>query len=88
MFTAETPADAKESADGETDENRQLLQIRRALGNRDGAALQEALDSLFSRYRSRQNQSQIYVKFIFSNLLTTLYPYADGKGEKRKRWTP
>ena len=84
VFTAETTADAKEGGDGETDENRQLLQIRRALGNRDGAALQEALDSLFSRYRSRQNQSQIYVKFIFSNLLTTLYPYADGKGGEKK----
>ena len=54
------------------------------MGNRDGAALQEALDSLFAKYRSRQNQSQIYVKFIFSNLLTTLYPFLNEMdGEKK-----
>lgn len=59
----------------ESDDNQQMLQIRRALINRDGAALQEGLDLLFSKYRTRSNQSQIYVKFVFSNLLTTLYPY-------------
>ena len=84
VFTGQDMEDAQDGAENGTDENRQLLQIKRALGNRDGAALQEALDSLFAKYRSRQNQSQIYVKFIFSNLLTTLYPFLNEMdGEKK-----
>ena len=84
VFTGQDMEDAQDGAENGTDENRQLQQIKRALGNRDGAALQEALDSLFVKYRSRQNQSQIYVKFIFSNLLTTLYPFLNEMdGEKK-----
>lgn len=84
VFTGQDREDAQDGGENGTDENRQLLQIKRALGNRDGAALQEALDSLFAKYRSRQNQSQIYVKFIFSNLLTTLYPFLNEMdGEKK-----
>ena len=84
VFTGQEREDAQDGGENGTDENRQLLQIKRALGNRDGAALQEALDSLFAKYRSRQNQSQIYVKFIFSNLLTTLYPFLNEMdGEKK-----
>ena len=84
VFTGQDREDAQDGAENGTDENRQLQQIKRALGNRDGAALQEALDSLFAKYRSRQNQSQIYVKFIFSNLLTTLYPFLNEMdGEKK-----
>lgn len=84
VFTGQDMGDAQDGAENGTDENRQLQQIKRALGNRDGAALQEALDSLFAKYRSRQNQSQIYVKFIFSNLLTTLYPFLNEMdGEKK-----
>ncbi|HJC24780.1 MAG TPA: response regulator [Candidatus Eisenbergiella merdavium] len=83
VFTEEGDGDRAENGSGGMEEERQMLQIKRALGNRDGAALQEALDSLFDRYRSRQNQSQIYVKFLFSNLLTTLYPYlAEDRGRK------
>lgn len=84
VFAEQKRENAQDGAGDGTDENRQLLQIKRALGNRDGAALQEALDSLFAKYRSRQNQSQIYVKFIFSNLLTTLYPFLNEMdGEKK-----
>ena len=84
VFAKQERENAQDGAGDGTDENRQLLQIKRALGNRDGAALQEALDSLFAKYRSRQNQSQIYVKFIFSNLLTTLYPFLNEMdGEKK-----
>ena len=84
VFAEQERENAQDGAGDGTDENRQLLQIKRALGNRDGAALQEALDSLFAKYRSRQNQSQIYVKFIFSNLLTTLYPFLNEMdGEKK-----
>lgn len=84
VFAGQERENAQDGAGDGTDENRQLLQIKRALGNRDGAALQEALDSLFAKYRSRQNQSQIYVKFIFSNLLTTLYPFLNEMdGEKK-----
>lgn len=84
VFAEQERENAQDGGENGTDENRQLQQIKRALGNRDGAALQEALDSLFAKYRSRQNQSQIYVKFIFSNLLTTLYPFLNEMdGEKK-----
>ena len=84
VFAEQERENAQDGGENGTDENRQLLQIKRALGNRDGAALQEALDSLFAKYRSRQNQSQIYLKIIISNLLTTLYPFLNEMdGEKK-----
>lgn len=83
IFTAEPEERTEGDTDTGADERQQLLQIKRALSNRDGAVLQETLDGLFARYRSKQNQSQIYVKFLFSNLLTTLYPYiGEAGGEK------
>lgn len=57
------------------DDNLQLLRITQALSSRDILALQLNLELLFQKYRRPSSQSQIYVKFIFSNLLTTLYPY-------------
>ena len=45
VFTGQDMEDAQDGAENGTDENRQLQQIKRALGNRDGAALQEALET-------------------------------------------
>ena len=57
------------------DDHQQLSLIKGALSVRNVQALQENLDILFRKYSLSVNQSQIYVKFIFSNLLTLMYPY-------------
>lgn len=57
------------------DDNQQINLIREALSVKNAEAFQKNLDILFQKYRISSNQSQIYVKFIFSNLLTVLYPY-------------
>lgn len=57
------------------DDNQQMNLIRNALSVRNAETLQQNLDILFQKYLLSANQSQIYVKFIFSNLLTVLYPY-------------
>lgn len=59
----------------EIDDNQQIQLIRGALAAKNGESLQNSLNLLFEKYRLPSNQSQIYIKFIFSNLLTTLYPY-------------
>lgn len=59
----------------QVDDNQQLGLIRQALSSVNPDKLQQSLDLLFAKYRLPANQSQIYVKFFFSSLLTTLYPY-------------
>lgn len=56
------------------DDSRLLPLIKNALSSHSGALLQEYLEHLFSKYTLAVNQSQIYVKFLFSNVLTMLYP--------------
>lgn len=71
-----------ESTEG-LDDDSLLAMIRRNLSAKDAAGLQKNLDLLFQKYRMPSNQSQIFVKFIFSNLITTMYPFLpseiDGK---------
>lgn len=62
------------------DDNLQLLRIKQALNSKDVPALQSNLNLLCQKYSRPSSQSQIYVKFIFSNLLTTLYPYIPASG--------
>lgn len=57
------------------DDNLQMTRIKQALSSRDTLSLQTNLELLFQKYSRPSSQSQIYVKFIFSNLLTALYPY-------------
>ena len=57
------------------DDNQQMNLIKNALSVKNAEVLQHNLDILFQKYRLCANQSQIYVKFIFSNLATVLYPY-------------
>lgn len=57
------------------DDNQQISLIKSALSIKNAEAFQKNLDILFQKYRLSANQSQIYVKFIFSNLLTIIYPY-------------
>lgn len=55
------------------DDSQLIPMIKNALAARNGTLLQKYLDHLFCRYRVGINQSQIYVKFLFSNVLTILY---------------
>lgn len=64
----------KEASEG-LDDDSLLAMIKRNLSSKDAASLQKNLDLLFQKYRMPSNQSQIFVKFIFSNLITTMYPF-------------
>lgn len=65
------------------DDNLQMTRIRQALNSKDILSLQANLDLLFQKYSRPSSQSQIYVKFIFSNLLTTLYPHLPSPADER-----
>lgn len=56
------------------DDSQLLPLIQNALTSKNKALLQEYLTHLFNKYKVSVNQSQIYVKFLFSNVLTMLYP--------------
>lgn len=68
-------ADCRSETAQELDDDALLTMIRRSLSAKDAANLQKNLDLLFRKYRMPSSQSQIFVKFVFSNLLTTLYPF-------------
>ena len=73
-FAYDHPVSAPESAKLPNDDELLSL-IRRNLSSRDAASLRKNLGLLFEKYAMPSNQSQIYVKFFFSNLVTALYPY-------------
>lgn len=81
VFTAQLQESAPAAGAGYSDAA-QLVLVKDALSAKDGEALQKHLDEIFARYRIPANQSQIFVKFVFSNLVTTLYPFlpADAAG--------
>lgn len=62
------------------DDEALLSLIRRSLSGRDSAALLRNLENLFDKYSSPSCQSQIFVKFVFSNLITALYPFLPKQG--------
>ncbi len=63
----------------ELDDNSLLTMIKRNLYDKDSVNLLKNLDLLFQKYRNPVNQSQILVKFVFSNLITTMYPFLSEK---------
>ena len=74
VFTSASENSTPESPEN-IDDNQQINLIKTALSIKNAEALQQNLDILFQKYRLSSNQSQIYVKFIFSNLITVFYPY-------------
>ena len=66
----------------ETDDDQLLNRIKDALAARDEERFTQSLNTFFSKYRRQTNQSQIYVKFIFSNLIASLYPSLPEKEKK------
>lgn len=67
--------DATPKSQDVADDDTLLTLIKRSLSSRDSANLQKNLDLLFCKYRTASNQSQIFAKFVFSNLLTAMYPF-------------
>ena len=59
----------------DTDDNTLLALIKNALSSRDEAKFTQGMDLFLKKYRRQSNQSQIYVKFVFSNLVASLYPF-------------
>lgn len=74
-------ADLPGKSQDELDDNAILSMIKRCLCDKDGAGLTQNLNMLFQKYRQPANQSQIFVKFVFSNLITTLYPFLPDNSE-------
>ena len=69
------PDDAPTQYPQNAEDDSQLLPlIKNALTARSQTLLEEYLNHLFDKYKVGVNQSQIYVKFLFSNVLTILYP--------------
>ncbi len=69
------PDDTPVQCSQNTEDDSQLLPlIKNALAARSQTLLEECLGHLFDKYKLAVNQSQIYVKFLFSNVLTILYP--------------
>jgi len=66
----------------ELDDNTLLSMIKRNLYDKNSDSLLKNLDLLFHKYRKPANQSQIFVKFVFSNLVTTMYPFLPDDGSK------
>lgn len=62
-------------AQEELDDNTLLSMIKWNLYDKDSIELLKNLDLLFQKYRKPAKQSQIFVKFVFSNLITTMYPF-------------
>ena len=58
-----------------TDDDTLLTLMKNALAARDGEKFTQSLNLFLDKYQEQVNQSQIYVKFIFSNLVASLYPF-------------
>lgn len=83
VFSHERTAPAAPSQ-GSPDDSAQILQIRGALSSHNEARFLELLEPLCRKYAQPSAQSQLYVKFVFSNLLSTMYPYIPAEADGRK----
>lgn len=59
--------------DAEVDDDMLVRQIRQDINVKDMAGLREHLDLLCDKYRRKKALSQMYVKFVFSNLMKDMY---------------
>ena len=74
VFSSAFPEKPSQSRD-KLDDDSILAAIRSSLSAKDASGLQKNLNLLFQKYRMPTNQSQIFVKFVFSNLVTAMYPF-------------
>lgn len=82
VFTGTPQQPVTDEVTEETDDDQLLNRIKDALAARDEERFTQSLNTFFSKYRRQTNQSQIYVKFIFSNLIASLYPSLPEKEKK------
>ena len=82
VFTGTPQQPVADEVTEETDDDQLLNRIKDALAARDEERFTQSLNTFFSKYRRQTNQSQIYVKFIFSNLIASLYPSLPEKEKK------
>lgn len=83
VFTGVPERQSADEMTEETDDDTLLNRIKDALAARDEERFTQSLGLFFSKYRRQSNQSQIYVKFIFSNLIASLYPFLPEEEKKR-----
>lgn len=70
VFCEEEQSEANLS---EIDDDTLMKQIRQDIKVKDMVGLRRHFESLCEKYQSKKNFSQMYVKFIFSNLLKDIY---------------
>lgn len=83
VFSSASPEKPSQTKDG-LDDDSILAAIRLSLSSKDAAGLQKNLNLLFQKYRMPTNQSQIFVKFVFSNLVTAMYPFLPPAAENNQ----
>ncbi len=61
-----------------------ISMIKTSLTAKDKLQLEQNLEQFFSNFNAESNQSQIYTKFIFSNLIITLFPFLPERKKQDK----
>lgn len=78
METEET----EETSLSQIDDDTLMKQVRQDIKMKDMVGLRQHFERLCEKYQSKKNFSQMYVKFIFSNLLKDVYEML---GEEKKK---
>lgn len=63
------------------DDDTLMKQMKQDIKMKDVDALREHFDKFCEKYRHKNECSQIYIKFLYSNLLKDIYGSIDGTGE-------
>ncbi len=63
------------SFDSDTDDDTIMNMIKKSLSSKDEDSFKNSLNIFLNKYKKQSNQSEIYIKFIFSNLVASLYPF-------------
>lgn len=66
-----------------TEDDMLIKKIKQAIKLKDIRGLRSNYEKFGSKYRNRTNFSQVYVKFLFANILKDIYEAIPGAGEER-----
>lgn len=66
-----------------TEDDMLIKKIKQAIKLKDVRGLRNNYEKFSSKYRNRTNFSQVYVKFLFANILKDIYEAIPGAGEDR-----
>lgn len=81
IYTAESEEDKEQEE--ELDDDSLVKQIYSDLKMKDVESLYHHYDLLGDKFKNRINMSQIYTKFIFSNIVKEIYSYMPQMGNKK-----